>query len=181
MKTRHADDRPPADHGQENLVLIGMPGAGKSTVGRLLSASLDRPFLDTDELLESRRGKPLQEIIDGVGVDRFCELEAELILSLDREGEVIATGGSVVYRQEAMDHLQDGGLVVYLAARLETVRRRVTDPHSRGIAMAAGQSLADLYRERTPLYERYADLKASCDERTPEKIVAHILDLLGGR
>ena len=142
----------------KNIILIGMPGCGKSTVGVVLAKKLGYGFLDSDLLIQAREGRLLSEIIEQDGPQRFNEIEEEVNASILAERCVIATGGSVVYGPRAMAHLKEIGTVVYLKLPLEEVARRLGDLTARGVSMRPGQSLADLYRERAPLYEAWADL-----------------------
>jgi shikimate kinase len=153
-----------------NLVLIGMPSAGKSTLGVLAAKALGMDFLDTDILLQTLQGERLQALMARHGRERFLQLEAQAILSLSPEHTVIATGGSVVYDAAAMRHLKQVGRVVYLEVPFEEIAHRLADTATRGVVMREGQSLLALYQERTPLYERYADavlrIPAGMDMRT---------------
>ncbi len=145
-----------------NIVLIGMAGAGKSTVGVLLAKALSRTFLDTDLVIQASEGRRLQDILDRDGVDAFRALEEKHMLTLHTRGAVIATGGSVVYSPRAMAHLKANGAAVYLYLPVDALERRVTNLDSRGIVMGPGQTFAEVYRERQPLYEKYADLTIAC-------------------
>ena len=158
-----------------NLVLIGMPGAGKSTVGERLARALGRPFIDTDKCIEVAEGKPLQAVFDAHGLDAFLKLEEGHIRALDTRGAVIGTGGSVPYSVRAMMHLAQNGVVVFLYLPLEAVRPRVTNFDERGLALRPGQSFEDLYEERQPLYRRHADITVDCTGLTPDETVAAIL------
>ena len=142
----------------DNLILIGMPGSGKSTVGVVLAKALGLRFLDVDLLIQEREGALLQELIDQRGVERFLDLERDAILSLDCRGTVVAPGGSCVCREESIAGLRRLGTVVYLQLPLEDVAGRIHNLASRGIALAPGQTLADVYRIRVPLYERCAHI-----------------------
>ena len=152
---------------KRNLILIGMPGAGKSTIGRALADRMGMTFCDTDDLLRAATGMTLVEILDAYGVDGFIECENRLCATLDLHDTVIATGGSVVYGAEAMAHLGAIGRVIYLSVSEEINLSHLSDLPTRGVVMRAGQTFADLYRERTPLYEKYADLTVQCDDLTP--------------
>jgi shikimate kinase len=158
-----------------NLVLIGMPGAGKSTLGVLLAKELSRSFLDTDIYIQAQEGLALQSIIQDKGVDSFLEVEESHILSLTLERHVIATGGSVVYSPKAMAHLKRRGIAVLLQLSLPLLVERIQNMDSRGIAMAPGQDLETLYQERQPLYERYADIRIDCDHKGHEAVLREIL------
>jgi len=163
---------------QWNVVLIGMPGAGKSTLGVLLAKELSRSFLDTDIHIQTREGRTLQSILREDGLDRFLRIEESHVLALQLEGFVIATGGSVVYSPRAMAHLKSRGVVVLLELSLPLLLERIQNMESRGIAMAPGQDLESLYRERKPLYESYADLRVSCDHMGHEQALREILTQL---
>lgn len=157
-----------------NLVLIGMPGAGKSTVGVLLAKALKMPFTDTDILIQRRQDCYLQELIEEHGIEGFIRIEEETVKSLDLNNHVIATGGSVVYSEAAMAHLKAHGIVFFLNASLYQLERRLKNMKSRGIAMTPGQTLASLYRERLPLYRKYADVEIDCSRKHIETIVSEI-------
>jgi shikimate kinase len=163
---------------ETNIVLIGMPGAGKSTLGVLLAKELSRSFMDTDIFVQTEEGQPLQAIIEEKGVQHFLEVEESHVLSLRPQGYVIATGGSVVYSPKTMAHLKTRGVVILLELSLPLLIRRIQDMDSRGIAMAPGQDLASLYHERKPLYDRYADIRISCDHKGHEQVLLEILSLL---
>jgi shikimate kinase len=165
-------------HHHNNIILIGMPGAGKSTVGVILAKSLGMQFIDTDILIQERTGRMLQEILDGEGPDAFKRIEEETVLSLHPHHAVIATGGSVVCSEAAMTHLKSGGLVVYLKisyAEMETRLRNIT---TRGILLLPGQSLREMYDERVPLYEKYADITVACSGEDLESVVRRVIEAL---
>ena len=143
---------------QSNIVLIGMPGVGKSTVGVILAKELGYQFLDADVLIQKAEGKLLKDIIAEEGTEGFIQIENRVNASIEAERTVIATGGSVVYGKEAMEHLKSIGTVVYLKVEYEEIRARLADIKGRGVVLKKGQTLQDLYEERTPLYERYADV-----------------------
>ncbi len=142
----------------DNIILIGMPGSGKSTVGVVLAKALGLRFVDVDLLIQEREGALLQQLIDSRGVERFLDLERDAILSLDCRDTVIAPGGSCVCRGESIAHMRRLGTVVYLRLPLEDAAARIHNMASRGIALQPGQTLADVYRYRTPLYERCAHI-----------------------
>lgn len=154
-----------------NVVLIGMPGAGKSTLGVLLADALGLTFVDTDILIQKSEGRLLQEIINTDGIEGFLKAEEIAILGLQAEGTVIATGGSVVYSEAAMAHLKRGGLVVYLEAPFDEIENRLNDISTRGVVIKPGSSLKDVYDERVPLYKKYGDLTATCSEKDVEGAV----------
>lgn len=143
---------------QRNIVLIGMPGVGKSTVGVILAKQLGLQFVDADLLIQQQEGRLLHEIITQEGVDGFLAIENRVNASIDARGAVISTGGSVVYGREAMEHLKRTGTVVYLKLPYHELERRLRNLKDRGVVLRGDQTLRDLYEERTPLYERYADL-----------------------
>lgn len=142
----------------DNLILVGMPSCGKSTLGRLLSKELHYDFLDTDEVIIRQNGCPLRNILDARGVDGFVAVEEAAVCSVQADKTVIATGGSVVYSEKAMAHLKKMGKIVYLCLTFDEMERRLGDLHARGVAIAPGATLQDLYNERVPLYEKYADI-----------------------
>lgn len=160
----------------DNIILIGMAAAGKSTLGRRLSKRLGWAFVDTDLLLEAWWGAPLQDIKDHLGLDDFMRAEAEQILRLHLRRSVIATGGSVVYSEAAMGHLKGQGRIVYIESSFETIARRLTNPLSRGLAIGPDQTLKDLYLERAPLYARFAQLTVSTDQASPDQSCSAIIE-----
>lgn len=162
----------------KNIVLIGMPGAGKSTIGVLLAKSMLYSFVDTDLIIQNSHGKSLCDIIDAVGTDEFLKIENDVICACDFERSVVATGGSAVYGEQAMAHLRANGTVVYLELPLEEIERRLGDIHTRGVAMKNGTTVAELYDERKPLYEKYADVTLSCSGLTAEQCVDRIMEML---
>lgn len=141
-----------------NITLIGMPGSGKSTIGVLLAKRLGMEFVDTDLLIQKREKRRLPEIIAREGIDRFLEIENEVNASLEVENTIIAPGGSAVYGREAMEHFREISKVVYLKLSLRELKKRLGDLKSRGVVCKEGETLADVMRERAPLYEQYADL-----------------------
>ncbi|MFW6163663.1 MAG: shikimate kinase [Planctomycetota bacterium] len=161
-----------------NIVLIGMPAVGKSTVGVLLAKATSRAFIDTDVVLQARAGRRLQAIIEAEGLGGFRAMEERAVLALDCRSHVIATGGSVVYSPRAMRHLKASGFVVHLHLPLPVLERRLTDLGSRGVVMAPGESLRELFAERQPLYERWADTTIDCADLGHEAVVAAILERL---
>lgn len=142
--------------GRGSIILIGMPGVGKSTIGVILAKMLGVEFSDTDLSIQAREGMTLQQIIDTEGHMHLRQIEEEVLLDVPLEHRVVATGGSVVYSEAIMRRLATAGPVVYLRADVETLKRRVGENPLRGIASDGAQSFEDIYRERTPLYERYA-------------------------
>ncbi|MGI5962708.1 MAG: shikimate kinase [Lawsonibacter sp.] len=146
----------------KNIILIGMPGCGKSTVGVLLAKALGCDFLDVDLVIQHREGALLQEILDQRGTQAFLEAEEAAVCSITCQNTVIAPGGSAVCRTRSAQHLKSLGTVVYLKVPLEELERRIQNLSSRGIAMQPGQTLADVMAARSPLYDRYADLVVDC-------------------
>ena len=159
----------------KNIVLIGMPGAGKSTIGVVLAKKLGLRFLDSDLVIQDRCGMLLHEIMEKKGLEGFKEIEDQVNASLDVTNCVIATGGSAVYGKNAMAHLKEIGTVVYLKLSYEEISNRLGDLHERGVALKPGQSLLSLYNERIPLYEKYADIVVDCDGLMLRESVEYIV------
>lgn len=164
--------------GDKNVVLIGMPAVGKSTIGVLLAKAMSRHFIDTDVLIQGREGRRIQDMIDTDGVAAFRRIEERDVLALECRGHVIATGGSVVYSPAAMGRLKKSGVAVLLDLSLPLIEKRLTDLDSRGVVREPGQTIASLFEERKPLYERYADITIDCEGLTHEQTVARIMDAL---
>ncbi len=161
-----------------NIVLIGMPACGKSTIGVLLAKQLSRWFIDTDLCIQYAEGKPLQEIIDTQGLKYFLELEQQQVLSLTAENAVIATGGSVIYSKSAMKKLADNSVIVHLDLPLEQIKKRLVNITGRGVVMDKSQSLESLYEQRMPLYKKYADITIDCSNQDHEQTLLAILNAL---
>lgn len=163
---------------KNNIVLIGMPGAGKSTVGVVVAKILGYKFIDSDLLIQEREGRLLKDIIADEGVEEFIRIENDVNASIKAERAVIATGGSVVYGAEAMEHLRDIGTVVYLEENIDRLRERVTSIEGRGVAAKKGQTFSNIFEERTPLYRQYADITVSGNgnsiEDTIDKVIKQI-------
>lgn len=164
----------------DNLILIGMPGAGKSTVGVVLAKILGWGFVDTDLIIQSRTGRRLQQILNRDGLEKFLEEENAAICSVNGTKNVIATGGSAVLCPQAMQHLQSLGKIVFLQVSLATIESRVTNLDTRGIAMSQGQTLRDVYFERQPLYEAYADMTICCSDKSMTEILESVLTQISG-
>lgn len=166
---------------KSNIVLIGMPGVGKSTIGVILAKVLGYQFLDADLVIQQQEGKLLHEIIKEVGTNGFIEVENRVNANICVSKTIIATGGSVVYGKEAMKHLKEIGTVVYLKVDFSTIERRLSDIKGRGVVLKDGQNLYDLYMERTPLYETYADICVSEDglgvEETVEILIKNLKNM----
>jgi shikimate kinase len=164
----------------DNILLIGMPGAGKSSIGVLLAKRLGYQFVDTDLLLQGEAHSRLQQIIAHHGLAAFKDLEERVVCKLAPHRTVIATGGSVVYSESAMAHLRQLGRVVHLDVPLDELQRRVRNMDSRGLVIDPGESFADLYARRAPLYRQYAELTIPCSGMTQEEIAAAIEGALCG-
>ncbi len=159
-----------------NIVLIGMPFVGKSTVGVLLSKVTCRSFIDSDLVVQAREGMTLQQIIDSRGLDEFMRIEEQAVLEIRACASVIATGGSVVYSDAAMRHLRDAGIVVHLDLPLGLLLKRVEQVESRGVVMTPGQDIADLYASRQSIYRRWAQITVDCSGLDQSRVVSEILN-----
>ena len=162
-----------------NITLIGMPGSGKTTIGVILARMAGMRFLDSDRLIERTEGRKLFEISDALGLEGFRAVENRVNASIEAENTVIAPGGSVIYGAEAMAHLRAIGQVVYLRLSYEAIEARLGDLHARGVSIAPGQTLRDLYNERCPLYEKYAHHSIDCDGLRPREIAFSVIEALG--
>ena len=162
----------------QNITLIGMPGAGKSTIGVILAKSLLCDFTDTDLIIQRKTGKSLCEIIDEKGSDGFLALENKIIYNESFDSCVIATGGSAVYGKEAMEKLRSIGKIIFLDVDVSELERRLSNIKTRGVVMKKGSTVAELYAERLPLYQKYADFTVNCTCLTPEECVDKIVELL---
>lgn len=160
----------------ENIILIGMPGAGKSTVGIVLAKVLGYDFVDSDLLIQKTDGRLLWQIMDEEGIDGFNRIEEQVNCSINLEHTVIATGGSAVYSSRSMEHLRSIGTVIYIHVSYETLKNRLGDLHQRGVVLKPGQTLQSLYKERAALYERHAHITIEADDmdipQTVEAITA---------
>ncbi len=162
-----------------NIVLIGMPSCGKSVTGVVLAKILNKKFVDGDLLIQERAGKGLQAIINEDGIEAFKKLEEDVLGSIDVTNAVIATGGSAVYYDSAMQHLKKDGIIVYIDVPIEDIKKRLRNIKTRGVAMGKGQTLDDLYALRKPLYEKYAELTVkSSNKQSMEDTVEDILNKL---
>lgn len=159
---------------RKNVVLIGMPGAGKSTVGVVAAKRLGFRFLDSDLLIQDEYGKLLHELITEHGVEGFWEIENKVNASIDVKQTVIATGGSVCYEEEAMKHLSEIGVVVYLKLSYESLEERLGDLNARGVTLKEGQTLRDLYEERIPMYEKYALVTIKCEGKELREVAEEV-------
>ena len=166
-----------------NIVLIGMPAVGKSTIGILLAKQKGLSFVDTDVLIQAREGKLLSEIITQRGIDGFMALEQEYLCSLNIKDSVIATGGSAVYSSRGMASLAQKGVMVYLEIELYVLVKRLSSLDARGVIRAPNQGITSLYLERTPLYKKYADIVVPCGSMGPDQVLSAMLafnELPGG-
>lgn len=163
---------------KNNIILIGMPGCGKSTLGVVLAKMLCRDFLDLDLLIQKKIGMTLQEYIDKNGVDAFLELEADIAEELECESCVLATGGSAVLKERAANHLTSLGTTVYISLPLADIEKRITDLSSRGVAMSRGETLGDVYERRVPIYEKYADIKVDIKDKTIAESCAMLCEII---
>lgn len=159
----------------ENIILIGMPGVGKSTTGIILAKTLAKDFIDTDVLIQVRYNKSLQDIVDEYDYLKLRRIEEEEILLLNVSNTVIATGGSAVYSEKAMAHLKENGRIVYLKLELDELLMRIDNLGTRGIAKSKDQSFEDLYKEREKLYGKHGEIVIGCKDKKHEHIVAEII------
>ena len=162
-----------------SITLIGMPASGKSSVGIVLAKRLGKKFVDTDIVIQERYGKLLKELIKEYGDDGFRKIEDEVNASLDVTNSIISPGGSVVYGTKAMEHLKEISVVIYLELSYTAIKSRLGDLRERGITLKEGQTLKDLYLERTPLYEKYADITVNEMKKTLANTIDEICEMLG--
>jgi len=159
----------------KNIVLIGMPGVGKSTLGVILAKLIGYRFIDTDLVIQEKQGELLKSIIESEGVDGFIEIENRICAELEATNSVIATGGSVVYGRDAMAHLRKTGTVIYLAQDFDIIDRRLSDIKGRGVVLHEGQTLHDLFLERDPLYRKYAHIVCEMTDGTVEENIEVVM------
>lgn len=162
----------------KNIILVGMPGAGKSTAGVILAKVLGYQFIDSDLLIQKREKKLLHEIIASEGLDAFIEIENQVNASIESEDSVIATGGSVIYGKKAMEHLREIGTVIYIKLSYETLSKRLGNIKQRGVVLKKGQDLKGLYEERCPLYEEYCHYAVDAEGLDAEGLVEAIRNLI---
>ena len=165
----------------KNVVLIGMPGSGKSTSGVLAAKALCKDFIDTDLVIQQNEKMPLQTIIDKKGNDYFAAAEEAAVCGLNLENAVIATGGSVVYSPKAMAHLKENAVIIYLRISFETMMKRIADMNSRGILLKNGETIEAMFGERKALYENFADAVLDCDGKPVETTVSEIVATFSGK
>jgi len=161
-----------------SVILVGMPGAGKSTLGVMLAKELAKDFVDTDLLIQLRAGQTLQAVLDEQGYQALRALEEETLLECRFTSHIVATGGSAVYSEKGMAHLQSYGTVVYLDVALDELNRRISNYETRGIARRPDQSFEDLFAERKALYERYADIVVDCNGLDQTQALAFVIESL---
>lgn len=162
----------------ENIILIGMPAVGKSTVGVVVAKRLGYRFIDTDLLIQEKEGKLLREIIEEKGVEGFLEVEDRVNAAVNVKKTVVSPGGSVVYCENAMKHFKEIGTVVYLQASFETISKRLGNAKKRGVVLKEGQTLEMLYNERVKLFEKYADITVCEDGLRLEETIGKVLEVL---
>ena len=175
IQTNHVFSADTMMQQNDNLILVGMPGAGKSTVGVILAKMTSRGFTDTDLLIQASQNRTLQDIVDTNGYGALRKIEEKVLTGLYVENHIIATGGSAIYSDLAMTHLKSMGVVIFLDADLPTLESRVHNFGTRGLAKRPDQDFADLYHERSGLYVKYADITIRCTGRTQEQVCAEII------
>ncbi|MBQ7944321.1 MAG: shikimate kinase [Lachnospiraceae bacterium] len=162
----------------KNIIFIGMPGVGKSTIGVVLAKNLGMSFMDSDLVIQEQEGHKLHELIEAYGIDGFLEIEDRVNASLNPVNTIIATGGSAVYCKNAMEHFRECGVICYLKLSYEGICDRLGDLGQRGVVLKEGQTLQDLYNERVPLYEKYAHVTIECENKNIREIVHEIAKLM---
>lgn len=165
-------------HTKQNITLIGMPGVGKSTIGVILAKIIGYEFIDSDILIQKQEGRLLKDIIAEVGSDVFLEIENRIHTQMDVTHSVISPGGSICYCREGLEHLRDISTIVYLKLDYDQLERRLGNLTARGVVLKNGQSLRDLYEERTPLYEKYAHVTLDESDLTVENTLQAIMEAL---
>lgn len=165
----------------DNIIFIGMPAVGKSTVGVIVAKRLGYNFIDTDIVIQEKEGRLLKDIIETEGIEGFLKVEDRINAEIDAAHAVISPGGSVVYCENAMRHYKEIGKVVYLQASYDTINRRLKNARNRGVVLREGQSLKELYDERAALFEKYADITICEDDLRLEDTIQKVLDELGAQ
>lgn len=163
---------------KSNITLIGMPGCGKSTIGVLLAKAINYGFVDSDLLIQQEQNMKLQEIIDKYGIEAFNRIENDVNSRIELKRHIIATGGSVIYGEDAMRHLSEISKIIYISLSCDEIVRRLNNIKTRGISMNKGETIEDLYNRRVPLYEKYADYVVNCDGMDIEASVEAIMNLI---
>jgi shikimate kinase len=161
----------------KNVILVGMPACGKSTIGVVLAKTMNKGFVDTDLLIQQKEGRTLQDIINENGNEYFHHVEESVLLDVNVRNFVIATGGSAIYFDRAMEYLKEHGRIVYIKVSLETILERLNNIKTRGVTLGAGQTLEDLYNQRVPLYEKHADIVIEAEDLHIEEIVEKIIEV----
>ena len=162
----------------KNVILVGMPACGKSTIGVVLAKTMNKGFVDTDILIQQAESRTLQEIIDQEGNDYFHHVAERVLLDFDGEDYVVATGGSAIYFDRAMDKFKEKGVVVYIKVTLDTILERLNNIRSRGVTLEKGQTIADLYEQRIPLYQKHADVVIEADGLSVVEVVEKMIELV---
>lgn len=162
----------------KNIVLIGMPASGKSTIGVVLAKTLGVGFVDTDLIIQQREKRLLQDIINTDGLEKFLDCERDAIISQKYENCVISTGGSAVFRDDAMQYLKNDGVIVFIDVGIDTLKKRLSNIKTRGIAASAGQSVESIYNERIALYKKYADITLTVENENVEQSVEKLINLI---
>lgn len=166
---------------KENLIFIGMPAVGKSTVGIVVAKRLGMNFIDTDLLIQEQEKKLLREIIAEAGEEGFLKIENQVNRDVNVENSVISPGGSVIYCEDAMKHYKESGIVIFLDASYQTIKRRIKNPVKRGVVLKEGQTLQDLYNERRPYFVKYADITINEDGREIEETIERVIEAVEER
>lgn len=161
----------------KNVILVGMPACGKSTIGVVLAKTMNKWFVDTDLSIQQREGRTLQDIINEHGNEYFHQLEEQILLETNVKNCIIATGGSAIYFDRAMAHFKENGKIVYIKVSLDTILERLNNIKTRGVTLGKGQTIEDLYKQRVPLYEKHADIIIEAEGLHIEEIVEKIIEV----